>query len=78
MRMNYEHHDFSYHVTYLIVSLFYTSHYYRVVILDWRFMRLNSWPDCVTILRDITRHGSTSHVWFMCKMLVLFILKFMI
>ena len=51
--------------------------YYRAVILNWRFLRLNSWPDCVAISRDIARHGSNSYIWFTGKVLDLSILKLM-
>ena len=47
--------------------------YYRACITNWRFLKLNSWPDCVS--RDIARHGPNSDFWFTRKILDLFILK---
>ena len=37
--------------------------YHMAVILNWRCLRLNSWPDCVFNSRDITRHGSNSYIF---------------
>ena len=33
------------------------SAHYRAVILNWRFLRLNSRPDRVAISNDLARHG---------------------
>ena len=63
----------------LIRNLKFYGTYYMAVILNWRFLRLNSWPDCVAISWDIAIHGSISLIciWFMSKMLDHLIQKFM-
>ena len=38
----------------ILACLLYDCHF------NWRFLRLNSWADCVAISTDITRHGSNS------------------
>ena len=49
---------------------------YKPVILNWWFLRLVSWPDCVAISRYIIRHGSHSYyICFTRKMLDLLILR---
>ena len=47
------------------------------LMLNWKFLGLNSWPDCVAISRNITRHGSNLNVWSTKKMLNFLILKYM-
>ena len=32
--------------------------YYGALILNWWFLKLNPWRDCVVIPRDIAMHGS--------------------
>ena len=51
---------------------------YKVVILNWRLLRLNSWPYCFAIPRDIARHGSNSLIWFTREMPDFLILKLML
>ena len=50
---------------------------YKASIINWQFLRLNSWSDCVAISSDIARHGSNTDFWFARKMLDLLILKLM-
>ena len=38
------------------------------IIINWWFLRLNSWLDCVATSRDIARHSSNPYVWFTRRM----------
>ena len=49
--------------------------YYGAFTLNWWFLRLNPWPDCVVISRDIATYGSKSYSRFTRKMPNLLILK---
>ena len=46
--------------------------------MNLRLFRLNSWSDCVAILRNIARHGSHSDLKFTRKMLDPLILNLML
>ena len=56
-------------------SLFIKWHRARIAIMNWRFLSLNSWQDCV--ISHIVRHASNLDYWFTRKMLDLLILKLM-